>query len=426
MPDIPELLLCDLVQSYAPQSGGVKRYVHDKMRFFDTAPSVRHMLVVPGPQDMRSERKGGSVHHLASPPIPFGKGYRLLLSSRRIREVLLAHRPQVVEVDNPYLPAWTAAEVCKELGAASVGFYHSDFPRSLGDKLDTALRLHAVRPFDRLLTPAIQSCLRTIYNRMDVVVTATRQFQELLQSFGVEHVVRISLGTDTDVFSPVPKAREVLLRELQIPESTFLMLYVGRFAGMKNLLELIEAVRMLHEDPDISRPVLLVCIGEGEYAGKIEEAAEQPWVRRRPYLSDQAELARWYAGADLFVHAGDKETFGLVSVEAQACGTRVLAVRGGGMDATLEGEEPLIMAQSPAPEDLASALRQVMLLEPELEAGERARARRQRIRRRFSRESSFCKLLGLYRHLASGEPAASFVDGYAWAPPCADAARDVG
>lgn len=182
---------------------------------------------------------------------------------------------------------------------------------------------------------------------------------------------------------------------------------------------LLEAVRMLHEAPETARPVRQVCIGEGEYAGEVEEAAAaSACIHRLPYVSNQKDLARWYAGADLFAHAGDKETFGLVSVEAQACGTRVLAVRDGGMDTTLQGEKPLIMAESPEPQKLARAMTEIMQLDPELEKGERAKARRQRIQRHFSRHSSFCKLLGLYRHLAAGEPASSFHDEFAWDPAC--------
>lgn len=419
MTDQGDILLCDLVQAYAPKSGGVKRYVHDKMRFFANLPHVRHMLVAPGRRDARSEHEQGSMHYVASPPIPFSGAYRLPLRTGYMAALLREHHPDVVEVDNPYHVAWAAIAASRDAGFKVVGFYHSDFPRSLGSKLDEWLKMERLRPFDRTLAPLIQHYLRSVYNRMDAVVTATRDFQELLHSFGVNNVVQVPLGTDTDVFMPRSDAREELLQELGIPDESMLLLYVGRFAGMKNLPELLEAVQTVHDDPETGRPVHLVCIGEGEYADVVEAAAAKcPCVHRLPYLADQQELARWYAGADLFAHAGDKETFGLVSVEAQACGTRVLAVRDGGMDSTLEGEEPLIMAKSPATEDLVAALREIMRLDPEQEKGARAAARRQRIRQRFSRESSFCKLLGLYRHLAAGGAAASFDGSFAWDRPC--------
>ena len=79
----------------------------------------------------------------------------------------------------------------------------------------------------------------------------------------------------------------------------------------------------------------------------------------------------------MFVHAGAMETFGLVSVEAQACGTRVLGVRGGGLEKTLKGEAPLIMAE----EASAEAVEQVRAMDEE-EAARMERSRR--VRERFS------------------------------------------
>ncbi|NBQ55241.1 MAG: glycosyltransferase, partial [Verrucomicrobia bacterium] len=57
-----------------------------------------------------------------------------------------------------------------------------------------------------------------------------------------------------------------------------------------------------------------------------------PQVRRIPFLHNPQELADWYRAADLLVHPGRWETFGLVSLEAQGCGLPTVAFRGGAMD----------------------------------------------------------------------------------------------
>jgi glycosyltransferase involved in cell wall biosynthesis len=51
---------------------------------------------------------------------------------------------------------------------------------------------------------------------------------------GVTNVIHIPLGTDTNIFRPMHSRQEVLTC-LGLPENTFLMLYVGRLAGMKNI-----------------------------------------------------------------------------------------------------------------------------------------------------------------------------------------------
>jgi glycosyltransferase involved in cell wall biosynthesis len=119
------------------------------------------------------------------------------------------------------------------------------------------------------------------------------------------------------------------------------------------------------------------------------------------YVKDQHKLAELYSAADLFVNPGTRETFGLVSVEAQSCGTRVLGIRGGGMDETLEGEQPLIMAKSPTVGDLADAIVKALDLRETPEAGLQ---RRRRIEEKFSLHRTFERLISLYTDLKHGGP----------------------
>jgi alpha-1,6-mannosyltransferase len=57
-----------------------------------------------------------------------------------------------------------------------------------------------------------------------------------------------------------------------------------------------------------------------------------PKIGTTPFLKNPAALAEWYQAADLLLHPGRWETFGLVLLEAQACGLPVIAFRGGAMD----------------------------------------------------------------------------------------------
>jgi alpha-1,6-mannosyltransferase len=76
------------------------------------------------------------------------------------------------------------------------------------------------------------------------------------------------------------------------------------------------------------------------------------WI---PYCTDSSELARFYRAADVFVHPGIQETFGLVALESQACGTPVVGIRGSYMDRIICHEQAS-WARENTPESLADAI----------------------------------------------------------------------
>jgi alpha-1,6-mannosyltransferase len=69
------------------------------------------------------------------------------------------------------------------------------------------------------------------------------------------------------------------------------------------------------------------------------------------------ELARYYRAADLFVHPGVQETFGLVALESQACGTPVVGIRGSRLDGIILHDQDS-WAERNDPEALAAAIEQ--------------------------------------------------------------------
>ena len=114
------------------------------------------------------------------------------------------------------------------------------------------------------------------------------------------------------------------------------------------------------------------------------------------YVADE-DLPDIYRAADLFVHAGRWETFGIVSLEAQACGTPVLAVRGGGLEESLSCEKAPLLAAAGTPEALAAAL-DGALARPFVSPSERV-ARHHALADRFSIDRTFEKIFALYQRL---------------------------
>jgi Glycosyltransferase len=138
------------------------------------------------------------------------------------------------------------------------------------------------------------------------------------------------LGVDTEVFHRGTDKFATRV-ELQIPTDRLLLLYVGRLASEKNVKTLFQAFESLHRRSPGHFHLLVV--GDGPQRDSLRDlqntTGSVSWQR---YCSDKCSLAKIYRTADLFVHPGVQETFGLVALESQACGTPVVGVRGSYMD----------------------------------------------------------------------------------------------
>ena len=148
-------------------------------------------------------------------------------------------------------------------------------------------------------------------------------------------------GVDLDTFSPGgPDARRTARGRLGVDPGADLLLFVGRIQPLKAPDVLVRAVaHLVRERPERADRLRAVLLGgpsgnglqqQDELEKMVAEHGLCPTVSflppaRRPVLAD------WYRAADLVVVPSYSETFGLVAVEAQACGTPVVAASVGGL-----------------------------------------------------------------------------------------------
>src|SRR5437899_8734962 len=136
-----------------------------------------------------------------------------------------------------------------------------------------------------------------------------------------------------------------------------MLLYVGRLAKEKNTKTLFGAFELLRLR-DRNQFHLLV-IGDGPQRHRVQKLRRRvgniSWIS---YCTDSADLARFYRAADLFVHPGVQETFGLVALESQACGTPVVGIRGSYMDRIIFHEQASWALENTA-EALADAIEEL-------------------------------------------------------------------
>lgn len=388
--------ICDLVQFHSPISGGVKRYIRDKCRYFATRPEYEHLVIVPGRRPWETVQGRTRFVEVPSPLLPGSKSYRLLWRRGRIDEILRNFRPDIIEVGDPYVTGWLGRRLARRLGVPVLSFYHSDYPRASHRTLRKYLGPTLARPINTFIVRYLTS----LYRGMDALVTATAMFQRFWTLAGLPQVVRIPLGVDGSVFQPVEGAGPACRREWGLPPESRIVLFVGRMAREKNIRFLLQLARRLNQaDPR----TYLVLIGDGElgsYLARIEN--DSPWLRWVRYIDQPQTLARAYTASDVLVHAGMAETFGLSALEAQACGTATVAARSSGLDETLFPPCGSILVEDLQPDLFFDACRQVLAAPPTF-------AQRQERHlftvEAYPHERTFSDLLDLYRNLIAGRGA---------------------
>jgi alpha-1,6-mannosyltransferase len=81
--------ICDLTQFYSPLSGGVKRYLHEKIDFIDKyALRDEHVLIIPGATTKVKVNGRSRVYTIRSPLVSRTAQYRALLNLRAVEQVL--------------------------------------------------------------------------------------------------------------------------------------------------------------------------------------------------------------------------------------------------------------------------------------------------------------------------------------------------
>jgi alpha-1,6-mannosyltransferase len=357
----------DTTLFYSPTSGGVKRYLSAKHAWIATHTPWQHTIVVPG-RELRVER--GAVCTLPGCAVPGTFNYRLPLNVRRWTRLLDALEPTLIEAGDAFHPAWCGWRVAQRRGIPLAGFYHSNLPQLAGR-----------RCCGWFTEPVIRRYLRVLYERCDLVFAPSRLMCEFLRELGVAHAVHQPLGVDAAIFNPARRSA-ALRSSLGLSETARVLVYAGRFAEEKNLPVLLQAFAQL------GAPYHLLLIGGGR------RARPAPNVTMIPYRRNSFELARWIASADALVHAGTKETFGLVILEAMACGRPVVAARAGAFPELVD-DSVGVLAEPDSGAGMAAAV--AALYERDLDAvGAAARAR---VLRQFTWDRAFPMQTAAYASL---------------------------
>jgi len=358
--------LLDTTMFFSPTSGGVRRYLLAKHEWLGRKASVTHTLLVPG---AASGRTVGDIVEFRSPLIPFGAGYRFPWRLGEFRRVLKGLRPDLIEAADPYQMGWQVARVAGTLGIPTVAFCHSDLIGLFGGR------------FGRAAAALCTRYLRSLYSQFDLVLAPSLHVARRLGAAGIGRVAIQPLGVDAQAFCP-ERANRSLRASLGLRPRTRLLVFAGRLAPEKNLSDLDAVVDMLGD------PYHLLVIG-GPVAKR-----PSPRVTVLPYQREPRRLAAWLASADVVVHAGRCETFGLVALEGMACARPVVVYNAGALPEIVD-ERVGAVAPDKGPSALAAAVSGVFDRNPAALGAEG----RRRVLAKYTWDRALTYELGLYAQL---------------------------
>ncbi|WP_239089490.1 D-inositol-3-phosphate glycosyltransferase [Sphaerimonospora thailandensis] len=198
-----------------------------------------------------------------------------------------------------------------------------------------------------------------------LVANTEAEAGELIDLYGAvrERVAVVNPGVNLTVFRPGSKSEA--RRRLGLARDAHVLLFVGRIQPLKAPDVLLRAAaRMLVENPALRSRLVVACVGGPSGNGLAHpslladlaaELGVSDVVRLAP-PAPQEELADWYRAADLTVVPSHNESFGLVALESQACGTPVAAASVGGLRTAVQDGVSGVLVGTHDPGDWARAL----------------------------------------------------------------------
>jgi D-inositol-3-phosphate glycosyltransferase len=197
-----------------------------------------------------------------------------------------------------------------------------------------------------------------------LIASTADEADELVRLYSADpaKVRTIAPGVDLELFTPGSSARS--RRRLGLREDALTLLFVGRIQPLKAPDVLLRAAALLQDDPALAGRVQVLVLGAPSGSGLArphyleslrDELDLRDVVQFRPPAS-RAVVADYYRAADLTVVPSHNESFGLVALESQACGTPVVAAAVGGLPTAVADDVSGVLVDGHDPQQWAKVL----------------------------------------------------------------------
>ncbi len=309
------LRIAVFTETFLPKIDGVVSILCLMLKWLN---ELGHTVVLFGPAGGPSEYEGARIVGIGGPRLPYYPELQANIPGPRIWEEVQHFQPDLIHLVNPVLLGLPVLGYAKRLGVPCLASFHTDLAR------------YATHYGLGFLETTIWHYLRSIHNCAHLNLCTSTFMRDDLRSRGFQRMRWWRRGIDTELFSPGARNLAMRARLTAGHPNEFLIVNVGRHSPEKGLKEIRE-----HIFP--TQGVRLAFIGGGPSHNALKEHYRHTATVFPGYLRG-VELVNAYRCADAFIFPSTTETFGLVALEAMACGVPVIAAKAGGVvDTVIDG-----------------------------------------------------------------------------------------
>lgn len=369
---------CPLATLGGKETGGMNVYVRDLSRELGRRGiAVDVFTRQQNPELPRISHRLGTncrVIHLPAGPIrPYDKNQVFHHLPEFVEGIITFAKKEALTYhvlhSHYWLSGWAALALREQWGAPVIQMFHT-----LGHMKNSVAQREADMETDLRIQVETE-----VMAQADCLVAATpleRAQMTWLYGADTSRIQVIAPGVDLSLFRPIPPG-EARAR-LGLPADHQMVLFVGRIEPLKGIDTLLRAMALLVRDfPKWQEQVYVSIIGGDPSAGP--EAANQEMERLKQLRTelgigdlvvflgaqDQDTLNLYYSAAEVVVMPSHYESFGMVALEAMACGTPVIASKVGGLAFTVQDGVTGFHVPERDPEALAAKI-SLLLRTPDL------------------------------------------------------------
>ncbi|MGD8398533.1 MAG: glycosyltransferase [Anaerolineae bacterium] len=321
------------------------------------------------PRVKRSLGENGRVIHVpAGPEAPYDKNRVLNHLPEFVSRVDAFARRDGVRYDVLHSHYWlsglAALELRRAWGAPIVQMFHT-----LGHMKNSV----ATGPDEWEVEERIEGEAKVMAHADRLVAATPLERAQMVWLYGADagRITVVPAGVDLSLFRPVPQ--EEAKRFLGLPASRRIILFVGRIEPLKGIDTLLRAMSLIapkvpHWQEDLS--VVIIGGAPGAGADKVHSELERLRQLRAELgiedlvtfhgAEDQDTLVYYYSAAEMVVVPSHYESFGMVALEAMACGTPVVASKVGGLAFNVRDGETGYLVPNGDPDTLADRILQLL------------------------------------------------------------------